>query len=223
MTVVILVSVFVGFARTYYLAGWFRAPLPNRLIHIHGAAFTAWLVVLLLQTSLVSAGRVDLHRRLGLFGFALAAVMVVLGVAAGTDLMRRDSLLSAFNAQAFYAGTIGDMVIFGTLIYFAFRLRRNPAAHKRLVLIATLTLMEAAVGRWPLAIALIDRHPIMLMVLAHSFLIPLVAYDLSTLRKLHPATLWGGLFLVVGQFLEPVVGKTALWQGFAAQVLTHIR
>ena len=65
MAVLILATVFLGFARTYYLAGLFKAPLPNLIIHIHGAVFSSWILLLFAQTSLVAAGRVDLHRRLG--------------------------------------------------------------------------------------------------------------------------------------------------------------
>jgi hypothetical protein len=75
MAFLVLLTVFIGFAHTYYLAGIFQASLPNRLIHIHGAVFTCWIFLLITQTSLVSAGRVDIHRRLGLFGFALACSM----------------------------------------------------------------------------------------------------------------------------------------------------
>jgi hypothetical protein len=67
---------------------------------------------------------------------------------AGTDLLRRDGGGFGVNAKAFYAGTLGDMVIFGALIFAAFRARFNPAAHKRLILVATITLMEAAINRW---------------------------------------------------------------------------
>src|SRR5947207_15350077 len=90
MSVLILGTVFLGFAKTYFLAGVFRAPLPSWVIHIHGAAFTSWVLFLIVQTSLVSAGRIDVHRRLGMVGFGLACVMVVLGAMAGTDLLRRD-------------------------------------------------------------------------------------------------------------------------------------
>jgi hypothetical protein len=62
--------VFVGFSRTYYLAGIFKAPLPNLLVHIHGAVFTTWILLLVTQTSLVAADRVDIHRRLGLLASA---------------------------------------------------------------------------------------------------------------------------------------------------------
>lgn len=64
--------VFIGFARTYYLAGLFKAPLPNLLVHIHGAVFSLWILLFATQTSLVAARRPDLHRRLGMFGFLVA-------------------------------------------------------------------------------------------------------------------------------------------------------
>jgi hypothetical protein len=60
MALLILVTVFVGFSRTYFLAGVFRAPLPNLLIHIHGAVFSSWILLLITQIGLVSAGRVDI-------------------------------------------------------------------------------------------------------------------------------------------------------------------
>jgi hypothetical protein len=60
MAAVALAAMLVGFARTYFLAGLFRAPLPNLLVHVHGAAFALWIVLLITQVSLVTARRVDL-------------------------------------------------------------------------------------------------------------------------------------------------------------------
>src|SRR5947209_15105484 len=85
MALAILFTVFLGFARSYYLAGMFNAPLPSRIIHFHGAVFTCWILLLVTQTSLVAAGRTDIHRRLGIAGFFLACLMPVLGVLAATD------------------------------------------------------------------------------------------------------------------------------------------
>src|SRR5579859_923361 len=89
MALVILAVVFRGFARTYFLAGVFHAPLPNLLIQIHGAAFTCWILLLVTQTSLVTAGRVDINRRLGIAGFLLACAMVTLGLMAATNELAR--------------------------------------------------------------------------------------------------------------------------------------
>jgi hypothetical protein len=65
MALLILVFVFTGFARTYYLAGVFRATLPSPLVHLHGALFSFWILLLITQIVLVSADRVDWHMRLG--------------------------------------------------------------------------------------------------------------------------------------------------------------
>jgi hypothetical protein len=84
-----LATVFAGFAQTYYLAGVFRAPLPNLTIHVHGAAFTWWILLLVTQTSLVAIEWVDIYRRLGIARFLLACAMVVLEVMATTDSLVR--------------------------------------------------------------------------------------------------------------------------------------
>jgi hypothetical protein len=127
MAGVILASVFVGFAHSYYLAGVFKAPLPNLLIHIHGVGFSCWILLLIVQTSLVAAGRVDLHRRLGLVGFALACLVVILGLLAATDSLGRHFAPgeAGIRARTFYTVTLTTMLAFSTLIYFAFRNRFN--------------------------------------------------------------------------------------------------
>src|SRR3989475_3346443 len=101
MALLILATVFVGFARTYYLAGVFQAPLPSLIVHLHGAAFSCWILLLVTQTSLVSAGRVDIHRRLGIAGFLLACLMVILGMLAATDALARE-VAPGGDAKFFY-------------------------------------------------------------------------------------------------------------------------
>lgn len=61
MVILLMAVVAIGFAPTYYLAGVFRAPLPGPIVHIHGAVFTCWMLLLLAQTGLISAKQVRLH------------------------------------------------------------------------------------------------------------------------------------------------------------------
>jgi len=130
MALLLLVTVFVGFARTYDLAGMFHAPLPSLIIHVHGAAFYCWILLLVMQTSLVAAGRVDIHRRLGIAGFLLACLMVILGVLAATDSLVRAGGPVGRDPKFFYIIPLTDMLVFSALIFFAFRNRFNPAARK---------------------------------------------------------------------------------------------
>lgn len=214
MSILIFGTVVLGFARTYYLAGLFRAPLPTWIIHVHGAVFSTWIMFLVVQTSFVSMSRVDIHRRLGMVGFGLASLMVVLGTCAATDALRRGVTDVGTDAQTFYAGNILDMLIFGTFVFFAFRLRRNPAAHKRLILLATFLLMDAPISRWPFEI--FQRLRLMTYVGIGVFLLLLIVYDLLSLGKVHRTTLAGGSFLITALVLEYPIGRTAAWHTIAA-------
>jgi FtsH-binding integral membrane protein len=213
MALLILATVFVGFARTYYLAGVFHAPLPSLIIHLHGAAFSCWVLLLVTQASLVSAGRLDIHRRVGIAGFLLACLMVVLGVLAATDALVRGGGNPHLDPKVFYIIPMTDMLVFGTLVFFAFRARSNPPGHKRLILVATVALMIAAIARWPLA--LVHRNPIRAALLTYIFLLILAAYDLWCTRKVHRATLWASAFLIFVQQIRIPIGETAAWHAFA--------
>lgn len=215
MALLILATVFLGFARTYYLAGVFRAPLPSLIIHLHGAAFTCWILLLVTQTSLVSAGRVDIHRRLGVAGFLLACLMVILGVLAATNALNRNAAPPPVDAKFFYIIPLTDMLVFAILICFAFRARSNPSAHKRLIFIGTVALMIAAIARWPIWS---HRDPITATLVSYVFLLILVIYDLWSTRKLHRATIWAGAFLIFIQQIRIPIGHTAAWHSFATWV-----
>jgi hypothetical protein len=214
-----LATVYAGFARTYYHAGIFSAPLPSLIIHIHGALFSTWILLLVTQTSLVSAGRLDIHRRLGIAGFILASLMVIVGVLAATDsLVRAD--VRGRDARFFYIVPLTDIVIFATLMFFAYRKRSDSAAHKRLIFLATTALLIAATARWPW---FHQRSLLRATLLCECFLVILIAYDLWSTHKLHRVTLWAGAFLVAVQQLRIPLGHTHAWIAFAAWVQSWAR
>jgi hypothetical protein len=106
------------------------------------------------------------------------------------------------------------MLIFSVLAFSAYRLRRDSAAHKRLVMLATIALMDAPTGRPPFAS--ITGAPHMDVLFCMIFLLLVVGYDLVSLRRLHPATIWGGLFLIVVEQLRMPIGMSGAWHSFAA-------
>src|SRR5467141_2615920 len=221
MAWLMLATVFIGFARTYYLAGVFGAPLPGPIIHLHGAAFSCWILLLVTQTSLVSAGRVDIHRRLGIAGFLLACLMVILGVLAATDSLVREAGPSGRDPKFFYIIPLTDMLVFATLVFFAMRARSNPPAHKRFIFVGTTALLIAAIARWPFGF--VNRNAPVAALVSYSFLIILVAYDLWSTRKVHRATLWAGAFLIFVQQIRLPIGKTAAWHAFASWIQSLAR
>lgn len=215
MALLLLTTVFAGFARTYFLAGVFRAPLPAAIIHVHGAVFSCWILLLIAQTSLVAAGRVDIHRKLGLAGFGLACLMIILGPLAATNSLSRGFSPpgSGLDPKTFYAVPLGSILAFAILVFFAFRARFNPAAHKRLILIATIALMGAPTGRPPFTA--ITARPYLQSVFVWLFLLLIVGYDLWSTHRVHRATIWGALFLVIILQIAVPIGSTGAWHAFA--------
>jgi len=171
---------------------------------------------LISQTTLVAAHRTDIHRKLGLVGFGLAALMPIFGVLAATNSLSRNFAPPGFpfGAQTFYVVPLGDILVFGVLACFAYRARRDPSAHKRLIMVATFAIMDAPTGRPPFAA--ITGAPHMDVLFCMIFLLLLVAYDLWSLRKVHPATLWAGIFMIVVQQIRIPIGMSAPWHHFAA-------
>jgi uncharacterized membrane protein YozB (DUF420 family) len=213
MAVLLLGSVFLGFAHTYYLAGMFHAPLPSAIIHVHGAIFSSWILFLLAQTTLVASGRVDIHRRIGIAGFLLACLMVVVGVWAATNSLGRGGGPPGIDPKTFYIIPITDMLIFAVLVFFAYRARFDSAAHKRIIIIATVALMIAAIARWP--VPLVHRNPLAAALLSYVFLLMLVVYDLWSTHKIHRATIWASVFLIFVQQIRFPIGQSAMWHAFA--------
>lgn len=195
MVILLWATVLYGFARTYFLAGMVRAPLPNRLIHIHGAVMTLWMVVLFVQVALISARRVKWHMTFGLFGFGLAAAMTILRPIAATDSLRRGVGVLGLDLKTFYFIPLSAIFLFAVLAFLAYHMRCQPAVHKRLILIATIGLIDATVGRWP--VAFFQSNPKAQDLVPFGFLLAMMVFDLVTQRKILKSTMFASLFLIV--------------------------
>ena len=215
MTLALAVTVFAGFARSYYLKLHFgTAPLTS-LVHLHGIVFSSWIVLLLIQTTLVAANRTQIHRRLGIAGAVVAVLMVVIGTATAIRAAALGhSPPGGPPPLVFLAIPLGEMIVFPTLVGAAFYYRRRTDTHKRLMLLATIDIAGAAVARLPLAI--LRFGPPAFFGLTDLFLVPCIAYDVLSRGRIHPATLWGGLFIVAAQVLRLLISGTPAWLQFAS-------
>jgi hypothetical protein len=214
--ILMVITVVIGFAPTYFMKGIFAAPLPSALIHVHGAVFTGWLLLLIAQTSLVSAGRVDLHRKLGIFAVIYAGVMVPLGLLAATDSLVRAKDGFGRDPRSFYIVPTSEVLIFGILVALAFYYRRVPASHKRLIYVANAALMLPAIAR--IQIPGIFRNNPVASLVADLFCLALIGYDYWSSRKVYRATIYATLFLMFVQQARAPLSHTATWMSFAGWV-----
>jgi hypothetical protein len=215
MAILLCVVVVIGFTPTYFGAGMLRAPLPSPILHVHGAVFTLWMILYLVQSALISARRVAWHRSLGTVAFCLPPIMIVLGLIAAIDAFHRGVRIGPLEPTVSLAIPLLGIASFAIVIFAAWRARRRPDAHKRLILLATIGLTEAAFGRFPWS--RFGFPPAAGAVTGLGILVLLVlAYDLISLHRIHRSTLWAApLIFAVGAFAVPI-GMTAGWHSFAA-------
>jgi len=219
MALALILSVFLGFARSFYLKLFFPEwPAPQESFFlVHGLFFTAWVVLLVGQTSFVAKGNLQLHRKMGMWGMGLAAAMVVLGVMGAIIAARRSTGFVGIPVPPlqFLAIPLFAITLFCLFVALAFVLRRDPQAHKRLMLLATFQLTTAAVARWPIVSSM---GPLMFFGIIDLFLIALAIWDFRSRGKLHPATLWGGVLMIAAEPAQLMVMGTKSWLAFASWV-----
>lgn len=216
MALVMLASAFLGFARSFYLRPAFPDwPAPTEPIFVvHGLAFTAWVLLLVVQTTLIARGRADLHRKMGAFGLVLAITMVVLGVMGALVAARRPTGFVGIPIPPlqFLAVPLFAIALFALFVALGLARRRDAQSHKRLMMLASVQLMGAAIARWP---GLAPYGPPAFFGITDLFVVALAVWDFRTRGKLHPVTLWGGLLTIAAQPAQLVVSGTEAWLAFA--------
>ena len=219
MAVAFVLTVFAGFARTFYLRPHFQTQPLIPLLALHGIVFTSWIALLLTQTTLVATKRTRTHMRLGVAGGLLASLMIVIGTVTAIVRAKGPSPVPGVNPLSFLTIPLGDMLVFATLVGAAFYFRRRADTHKRLMLLATIAILPAAVARLPFAF--IQQYgPLAFFGLSDLFIVPCVIYDIVTRGRPHRATVLGGALILISHPLRLVIGNTHAWLIFATW-LTH--
>ena len=214
VAVAIGITVFAGFSRSYFLKSYYGTPELSLLLHVHGFVFTSWVLLFLAQTTLVAIDRPDLHRKLGVGGALLAALVLLVGTTTAVLRVKGGSApIPGVPPLAFLAVPLFDMAVFAILIGTGLSFRGNPDTHKRLMTLATISLMSAPIARLPFG--LLRAGPPAFFGLTDLFILAMLVYDLATRRRIHPATIWGGLLIVASQPLRLMISGTSAWMAFA--------
>ncbi len=187
MAIGLAVFIVLGFLQ-FALRGFVDPVAAPFWVHLHGVAMLAWLALLIVQPTLVSRDNLALHRKLGWAGAALAILITCLGIFTGIASLALNRFPPFFTPPYFLALTAIESMVFGLMVWTAVRRRHTTAWHRRLMIGATIVILEPALGRilpMPLMIGWSDI-PIGLIQLAVVGII--AVYDRRTLGRIHPAT-----------------------------------
>lgn len=215
--------VLIGFAPSFYLRNLFATePLPS-LLWWHGVIFSSWLLLLVIQTTLIRTGNVQLHRRLGLISTLLLPAMLILGVTVALDTAAHGNggARLGMTPVEFLIIPLGAILIFAVLVTIALILRRNIALHKRLIVIATINLIGPALGR--IAGNVFDIGNVSPFIVGSTALLIgcCMIHDRLTRGNIHPGFLIAGPVVLISGPLRVLLSHTNAWHSFAEWLITR--
>jgi hypothetical protein len=189
------------------------------LVRAHGLVMFAWVGLFFAQVFLVARHRVDLHRRLGIFGVALALLLVIIGTCTSIVAARLggNHLPPGIPAIPFLSGSLLVLFAFTVLAGTGLAMRRRPDVHKRLMLLATLLLLDAALVRF---ISVYTHSSIDASTVRNLMVLACIVVDTVRYRRLHPAFVAGGLLLLAYDFMQVWLAGTTAWLHFAKWLLS---
>jgi hypothetical protein len=219
---------FIGFAPTYWLplaSGKFSA---SPVVHVHGLVFFTWTLYFAFQSWLAASGRVALHRTTGLIGVSLATAMTIMGFLASVNVMKLSAAIGKKDAGiAFSIVPLSGILFFAVVFAVAVANTRKPEIHKRLMLLAGISLLDAAVARWFLTFLAPPGPPgpppvavtIAPAFVAYLLLVIAIVHDRRTRGRPHAVYVIGGLALVAVKLLNLPISMSSAWHSFAGGIL----
>src|SRR6266550_3289384 len=209
---------FLGFAPTYWLPIAARTFKSSPLVHIHGLVFFCWTLFFCFQTWLAASGRIANHRSIGMIGISFATAMTIFGVLASINQMKTAAALGLKDEGIAFAIVALSLAIAAV---------RRPAQHKRLMLLAAISLLDAAVARWfltflappgppgppPVAVTLLPA------LVAYLLLVAAIVFDWRTRGRPHPVYMFGGAALIAVKVLNLPISASSWWHSFAGGIL----
>ena len=230
MAVLFAAIAFGGFFGTYWLQLARGTFTGSPMMHLHGLLFSLWTLFFLSQALLVANRQLKTHRAWGLFGIALATAMLFTGLAVAIQgLQFRLEAGHGDAARAFTIVPVSAVLMFAGFVTAALLNLRRPEWHKRFMLLATTSLLQAAVARMFFLAAtgggpgarpgLGPPQPIgnttIAGLIVELLVVAAMVHDWRSYGRVHPAYLWGFSLSLLLLMARPVIGYTQAWYNFA--------
>ena len=211
-------TVVVGFGQTYYFRLLSGTPATltggsiTPTLHVHGIVFSAWVLLFLVQTLLIASRRVQVHRRLGYASIALAATMIVVGLRTAIESAARGAAPPGADPLTFLVVPVFDIVLFTGFVTAALLKRRDKEAHKRLMVLAYVSIITAAIARFP---GILPLGPLVFFGLSFLFAVAGMVYDWTSRGRIHRVYAYGAPIIALSVPLRLGISGTPVWQSFA--------
>lgn len=221
MALLVTAGVVIGFGPSWFMRGYMNSARPlsplTPLVIVHAIAFTAWIALFITQAGLISARQHKLHMRLGMATVGFAVVIVVLGLLTGARSAAIGSGPPSVPPLTWFAVPLLDMVVFSGLVAGGYVYRRDSQTHKRLMLCATLLMLQPGIGRIPMPDTFLGGE--LGTLVAFLLALPLLAWDFIQRGRPHRATLIGLGALAAEQLFRLAIWRSEPWLELAGSIV----
>ncbi len=218
------IIVLAGFARTYYLKGFFDAPpVPSMIVHAHGVLMAAWVALFIAQIWLIAGRRVRVHQRLGYTGIGLAGLIIGVGFVTALRAAKFGSASTPPGVPPlqFLLVPVTDLLMFAIFFGGAIYYRKRPANHKRLMLLTAINFLPPAVARIPIA-TLQATGPLWFFGFPTVLVLFCIGLDTWRYRRLNPIFLAGALLLIASYVGRLMLMGTDTWMAAARWLIGFV-
>lgn len=215
MAAAVAATVVVAFA-LFYAAGFSSFDSPW-WVHVHGVTFVGWIVLYVLQNTLIFRNDVALHRKLGRIGAGYAAWMVIVGLVLTPLTLAVGRAPPFFTPAYFLALDWINIALFGALVVAGIRNRRRTDWHRRLMLCATICVIAPALGRLIVLSGSAMTAPVNAAFLL-LFVLAGMLFDWRNRGRVHPAYIWGAGALVLFAAATELLALLPAFSGQAARI-----
>jgi hypothetical protein len=212
-----MVALIVAGFLKLYLRGisTFAAPWP---VHVHAVAFMAWVGFFMLQVTLATTGRIDLHKRLGWLGAALIPVLLIIGALILFRMMRNAAVPPFWTYAYFVVMNLMALVAFATLTIAAILMRKETQWHRRLIFCGMAALVVTPFNRLAPDAVLAKSMSLIPAIALLGFPLAGMAADWLRERRVHPAWWWGLCALILSGVTTETLGRAPIAGEMAALV-----
>jgi hypothetical protein len=224
MALACMAVAFLGFAPTYWLPLASGSFASTPVVHFHGLLFFTWTLYFAFQTWLAASGRTARHRSIGVIGVSLATAMTIFGFLVAVNAMKRSAAIGQTDAGiAFAIVPLSGILFFAVVFALGIANTRRPEIHKRLMLLAGISILDAAVARWFLTFLAPPGPPgpppvpvtIGPALVAYLLLVVAIVADWRARGRPHPVYIYGGAALVAVKLLNWPISTSAAWHSLA--------
>jgi hypothetical protein len=223
---------FLGFAPTYWLPMATKTLKAGPIVHVHGALFFGWSLYLVWQTWLAASGRVARHRAVGMIGVSFATAMTIFGTLVAIHAMQGAAAIGMRSEGiAFAIVPLGGIAFFAVTFALAVANVRRPELHKRLVMLAAISILDAAIARWFMTLlappGAVGPPPVAVAIppalVAWLLVVVAMIHDWRSRGRPHPVYLIGGAALLAVKLLSLPISGSQAWHDIGGALLDLAR